>query len=178
MAAMTRLAMLTTVLVTMTAGIVQTTETAWAAPARPGAAATASAASAVGPAYAGRLVFKIVARMPGPRHASAQAWGAFKASGQFIRKTATITFPKGRIIVHRHVDKTTYTGPNLQTCRFTIVQRGTFSVKRATGRYHGLHDSGHFTSRLHGRLKKAGPSRCSSKIVAKRTVTFEVGRAR
>jgi hypothetical protein len=172
MAAITRLAMLATVLVTVTGGIIHTTETALAAPARPGAA------SEVGPAYAGRLVFKIVATVPGPRRATAQAWGAFKASGHFIRKTATITFPKGRIIVHRHVDKTTYDGPNLQTCRFTIVQRGTFSVKRATGRYRGLHDSGHFTSRLHGRLKKTGPGRCGSKIVAKRTVTFDVGRAR
>jgi len=167
----TRLAMLALVSVTMTGCIIQTTETAWAAPANRGAAA-------VGPAYSGREVFKIVARMHGPRHATVQAWGAFKASGHFIRKTATITFPKGRIVVRRHVEKTTYSGPNLQTCRFTIVQRGTFSVKRATGKYHGLHESGHFTSRLHGRLKKSGPSRCSSKIVARRTVTFEIGRAR
>jgi hypothetical protein len=169
---MTRLAMLALVLVTMTGGLIQTTQTAWAAPANP------DAAPVVGPAYSGREVFKLVARVPGPRHATVQAWGAFKATGHFIRKTATITFPKGRIVVRRHVEKTSYSGPNLQTCRFTIVQRGTFSVRRATGKYHGLHESGHFTSRLHGRLKKTGPSRCSSKIVTKRTVTFEIGRAR
>src|SRR5215475_7658310 len=172
MAPMTRLAMLALVLVTMAGGTIQTTKAAWAAPARP------DGPVAAGPAYAGREVFKIVATVPGPRHATVHAWGAFRASGHFIRKTATITFPKGRIVVRRHVGKTTYRGPDLQTCRFTIVQRGSFSVKRATGKYHGLHESGHFTSRLHGRLKKTGPSRCGTKIVARRTVTFEIGRIR
>jgi hypothetical protein len=86
--------------------------------------------------------------MPGPRHATVQAWGAFKATGHFIRQTATITFPKGRIMVRRHVQKITYSGPNLQTCRFTIVERGTFSVKKATGKYRGLHETGHFTSKV------------------------------
>jgi hypothetical protein len=57
------------------------------------------------------------------------------------------------------------------------VERGTFVVRKATGAYRGLHDSGHFTSRLHGRLQKTGTNRCSSKIVAKRTVTFETGKA-
>lgn len=168
---MTRLVMVALVLLTMTGATIQTSATARAAPGYRNPAGA-------GPAYSGREVFKIVARMPGPQHATVQAWGAFRASGHFIRKTATITFPKGRIVIRRHVRKTTYTGPNLRTCRFTIVQRGTFSVKRATGKYHGLHESGHFTSRLHGRLKKIGTNRCSSKIVAKRTVTFEIGRAR
>jgi len=166
----TRLAMAALILLTMTAATIETSATAWAAPGH-------QHQLSVAPAYTGREVFKIVARMSGPRHPTVQAWGAFRASGHFIRKTATITFPKGRIVIRRHVQKTTYTGPNLRTCRFTIVQRGTFSVKRATGKYHGLHESGHFTSRLHGRLKKTGASRCSSKIVARRTVTFEIGRA-
>lgn len=174
----TRLAMLAVVMVTMTGGMIQTTATALAAPERPAALAHPAATGVVGPAYAGREVFKIVATTPGPRHATVQAWGAFKATGHFIRQTATIIFPKGRIIVHRRVRKTTYSGPNLQTCRFTIVQRGTFSVRKATGKYRGLHESGHFTSRLHGRLRKAGANRCSSTIVTKRTVTFEIGRAR
>ena len=179
----TSLAMIAVVLATLTGGMIQTAAAAWAAPAhmaapaRPALPADRAPVAAAGPAYAGREVFRIVARMPGPRHATVQAWGAFKATGHFIRQTATITFPKGRIIVRRHVQKITYSGPNLQTCRFTIVERGTFSVKKATGRYRGLHETGHFTSKLHGRLKKTGTNQCSSKIVAKRTVTFEIGRA-
>ncbi len=162
----TRLAALAVGLAMMTGGLIQTAASASAAPAHQ-----------AGPAFSGREVFKIVSRMPGPRHATVQAWGAFKATGHFIRKDATITFPKGRIIVRRHVGKVTYSGPNLRTCEFSIVERGTFVVRKATGAYRGLHESGHFTSRLHGRLKKAGTNRCSSKIVAKRTVTFETGRA-
>ncbi len=169
----TRLAALAVVLAATTGGLIQTAASASAAPARP--AGPAHHAVAAGPAYSGREVFKIVARMPGPRHATVQAWGAFKATGHFIRQQATITFPKGRIIVRRHVQKVTYSGPDLQTCRFSIVERGTFVVTKATGRYRGLHESGHFTSRLHGRLKQAGTNQCSSKIVAMRTVTFEIG---
>lgn len=160
----TRLAAIAVLLATISGGLIQT-------------AASASAAHQAGPAYSGREVFKIVARVPGPRHATARAWGAFSATGYFVRKDATLVFPKGRIVVRRHVKKVTYSGPNLRTCRFTIVQRGTFVVRRATGKYRGLHESGHFTSRLYGRLKKTGTNQCGSKIVAKRTVTFEIGTA-
>ncbi len=163
----TRLAAIAVVLATLTGGLIQTAARAEAAPAR-----------LAGPAYSGREVFKIVARMPGPRHATARARGAFTATGHFVRKDAALVFPKGRIVVRRHVKKVTYSGPNLRTCRFTIVQRGTFVVRKATGKYRGLHESGHFTSRLYGRLKKTGPNQCGSKIVAKRTVTYEIGKAR
>jgi hypothetical protein len=161
-----RLAAIAVVLAAMTGGLIQTAANAAAAPAH-----------LAGPAYSGREVFKIVARMPGPQHATARAWGAFRATGHFIKKDAALTFPKGRIVVRRHVKKVTYGGPNLRTCRFTIVQRGTFVVRKATGKYRGLHESGRFTSRLYGTLKKAGTNECSSKIVAKRTVTFEIGTA-
>src|SRR5215510_5328149 len=137
----------------------------------------ATAAGAVRPAYAGGETFKIVARKPGPLHATVYAWGAFKATGHYVRIRSAIVFPRGRIIVRRHVKSTTYRGPNLTTCRFRIVQKGTFVVRRATGRYRHLHESGHFTSRLFGRLKKTGTASCGTKIVASRTVTYEIGRA-
>ncbi len=143
-----------------------------------GAAPGAAMAAGRGPAYAGRLVFTIVGRMPGPRHASVTASGAFRASGYFVRKDATLVFPHGRITVRRNVQSTTYTPPNLRTCTFTIRQNGTFGVTRATGRYRGLHDNGTFRTTVRGRLRKTGTDRCSSTIVAKRTVTYEVGRAR
>ena len=139
--------------------------------------AAASAATG-GPGFAGREVFKIVARMSGPRHPVAYAWGAFKAKGSFIRKDATLVFPKGKITVRHHVLQTTYYGPDLSTCRFKIVQKGSFRVVRATGRYRGLRESGRYTSTLHGRLNQTGRDRCGSKIVARRTVTYEVGLAR
>ncbi|HEX6934463.1 MAG TPA: hypothetical protein VF162_20135 [Streptosporangiaceae bacterium] len=162
----TRLAAIAVVLVTATSGLIQTAGSASAAPDHQ-----------AGPAYSGREVFKIVARVPGPRHATARAWGAFTATGHFIRKDAMLTFPKGRIVVRRHVQKVTYGGPNLRTCRFTIVQRGTFVVRKATGAYRGLHESGHFTSKLYGRLRKTGTNQCGSRTVAKRTVTYEIGKA-
>ncbi len=78
----------------------------------------------------------------------------------------------------RHVIRTAYYGPDLKTCRFKIVQKGTFAVTRATGRYRGLRDSGNFRTTLRGRLNQTGPNRCGSKIVARPTVTYEIGRAR
>jgi hypothetical protein len=165
-----RPAALAALLAALAGGLIQTAAGASAAQAH-----QAHQRAGTGPAYAGREVFRIVDVMPGPRHASVTAHGAFAASGHFIRKRATITFPHGRIIVRRHVQGITYSGPNLRTCRFSIVERGTFVVRKATGRYRGLHESGRFTSRLHGRLKKAGTNQCSSKIVAKRTVTYEIG---
>jgi len=164
----TRLAAIAVVLAAATSGLVQTAASA---------SATATPDRLAGPAYSGREVFKIVARVPGPRHATARAWGAFSATGHFIKKNSTLVFPKGKIIVRRHVNKTTYSGPSLRTCRFKIVQRGTFAVRKATGEYRGLHESGHFTSRLFGRLKKTGTNRCGSTIVAKRTVTYMIGKA-
>ncbi len=142
-----------------------------------GAAYSPAYASERGPAYAGRLEFRIVARMPGPRHAAVTASGAFKASGHFVRKDATLVFPHGRITVRRHIQSTSEPPPNLRTCTFTIRQSGTFGVIRATGRYRGLRDDGTFTTTLRGRLRKIGPGRCG-KIVARRTVTVESGRAR
>jgi hypothetical protein len=143
-----------------------------------GLAQTAASAAERGPAFSGREVFKIVGRMPGPRHASASASGAFRASGVFIRKDATLVFGRGRIVVRRHVEQTAYYGPDLSTCRFKIVQKGTFVVTKATGRFRGLHESGRFTTTVSGQLVRRGPGRCGSKITAKRTVTYETGTAR
>jgi hypothetical protein len=143
-----------------------------------GLAQTAASAAERSPAFSGREVFKIVGRMPGPRHASASASGAFKATGFFIRRDATLVFGRGRIVVRRHVTQTAYYGPNLSTCRFKIVQKGTFVVTKATGRFRGLHESGRFSTTLSGRLVRHGPGRCGSKITAKRTVTLETGTAR
>jgi len=143
-----------------------------------GIAQTAASAAERSPAFSGREVFKIVGRMPGPRHAAASAWGAFKATGVFIRKDATLAFGRGRIVVRRDVERTAYYGPNLSTCRFKIVQKGSFAVTKATGRFRGLRESGVFTTTVFGRLVRRGPGRCGSKITAKRTVTYETGTAR
>jgi hypothetical protein len=143
-----------------------------------GLAQTGASAAERGPAFSGREVFKIVGRMPGPRHAAASASGAFRATGVFIRKDATLAFGRGRIVVRRHVGQTAYYGPNLSTCRFKIVQKGSFAVTKATGRFRGLRESGVFTTTVSGRLVRRGPGRCGSKITAKRTVTYETGTAR
>jgi len=138
----------------------------------------AAMAAVRGPDFSGREVFKIVSRLSGPRHPAAYAWGAFSAKGSYMRKTATLVFPKGKITVHRNVQHTAFYGPDLATCRFKIVQTGSFAVTRATGKYHGLRDSGSFRTTLHGGLNQTGRDRCGSKIVARRTVTYEIGTAR
>jgi len=143
-----------------------------------GLAQTAVSAAERGPAFSGREVFKIVGRMPGPRHAAVTASGAFRASGVFIRKDATLAFPRGRIVVRRHVESTAYFGPDLSTCRFKIVQKGTFVVTKATGRFRGLHESGLFSTTVSGQLVRRGPGRCGAKITARRTVSYETGTAR
>ncbi|HEX9065289.1 MAG TPA: hypothetical protein VF843_09280 [Streptosporangiaceae bacterium] len=142
-----------------------------------GAASSPAYAAARQPGFAGRLEFRIVSRLPGPRHAAVTASGAFTASGYFIRKQATLVFPHGRITVARHIQSTSEPPPNLRTCTFTIRQSGTFAVTRATGRYRGLRDSGTFSTTLRGKLRKLGPDRCG-KLVARRTVTIEAGHAR
>ena len=104
------------------------------------------------------------------------AWGAFKATGTYIRRYATLAFPKGRLVVSRQVTWTSPpTQPDLSTCQFKIVQKGTFRVVKATGKYRGLREAGHFTSTIRGRYNKIGTDRCGLKLVAFRVVTYEVG---
>lgn len=128
------------------------------------------------PALAGREVFKIVATVPGPRHAQVTAKGAFRAHGYFFRKKASLIFPKGRLAVRRHVLSTTVSPPNLATCWFKARQNGTFRVIYATGKYKGLRYSGQFWTHISGRLKSTGHDQCGSKIVYYRTVTYEIGK--
>jgi hypothetical protein len=142
-----------------------------------GVASSSADAAVRGPAYAGRLVFRIVSRHPGPRHAAVIASGAFKAKGYYVRKRATMVFPHGRITVRRDIESKSERPPNLRTCTFTIRESGTFRVTRATGRYRGLRDAGTFRTVLRGRLRKTGPDQCG-KLVKRRTTTYEVGRAR
>lgn len=123
----------------------------------------------------GREVIKIVGSMPGPFHAQVTAKGAFTARGYFVRKKASLVFPKGRLAVRRHVVTTTYTPPNLATCWFKIEQSGTFRVFYATGSYRGLRYSGQFRSTFSGRLKPTGHDQCGSKVVVYHIVTYETG---
>ena len=123
----------------------------------------------------GREVIRIIDTRPGPRHAKVFAKGAFKATGHFVRKKATLVFPKGKLVVRRHVTSTKVNPPKLSTCRFTEQQAGTFSVSHATGAYQGHRYSGTFSTRISGRLKKTGHNECGSKIVTYRSVVTETG---
>jgi hypothetical protein len=128
------------------------------------------------PVIDGREVFKIVGTTPGPLHATVTAKGAFNASGYFVRKRASLIFPKGRLVVRRHVLATTYTPPNLSTCWFKISQRGTFRVTYATGRYKRLRYNGQYWSHIWGRMKRTGHNQCGSTIVHYHFVTYEIGK--
>ena|ERR1700722_13260506 len=126
-------------------------------------------------AFRGKETIKIVGTKPGPRHAKITAKGAFHAKGYFVHHRAWLVFPKGRLAVHRTVESTSYSPPNLSTCWFKTTQSGTFRVFYATGRYKGLRYSGDFSTTISGRLKKSGSNQCTSKIVVYRAVTYEVG---
>ena len=134
------------------------------------------AALAGGAALAGREVIKIVGTVPGPVHAVVTAKGAFNADGYFVRKKASLIFPKGRLAVRRHLLSTSYRPPNLATCWFKIRQHGTFRVFYATGKYRRLRYSGQFWTHIAGHLKHAGQDQCGSKIVYYRAVTYEIGK--
>lgn len=125
---------------------------------------------------AGREVIKITGTIPGPRHAQVTAKGAFSANGYFLRKKASLIFPKGRLAVRRHVLSTSYKPPNLATCWFKIRQHGTFRVFYATGTYRGLRYSGQFWTHVAGRLKRTGQDQCGSKIVFYHSVVYEIGK--
>lgn len=144
-----------------------------------GLAPAALAAPAVqareAPAFSGREVYRIDHTVPGPYHATVRARGAFAANGVFIRRDAELRFPHGRIVVIRHLLRTSYIGPNLATCRFKILQSGTFHVARATGRFRGLREDGTFSTTLRARLKRTGPDRCGRKVVALQAITYERG---
>jgi hypothetical protein len=109
-------------------------------------------------------------------HAKVTAKGAFTATGYFLRKKASLIFPKGRLVVRRHVLSTSYKPPNLATCRFYISQKGTFRVTYSTGKYKGLRYNGQFWSHIAGRLKQTGHDQCGSTIVHYHFVTYEIGK--
>ena len=128
------------------------------------------------PAISGHEVIKIVGTTPGPLHATVTAKGAFKADGYFFKKKASLIFPKGRLVVKRHVLTTSYKPPDLATCRFKISQHGTFRVSYATGRYRKVRYRGQYWTHVSGRLKRTGPNQCGSKIVHYHFVTYEIGK--
>lgn len=123
----------------------------------------------------GHELIRIIDTKPGPRHAKVFAKGAFHATGYFVRKKAMVVFPKGKLVVRRHVTSSSVSPPKLSTCRFTEKQAGTFRVSHATGAYQGHRFSGTFSTRISGRLKKAGHNQCGSKIVTYRAVVTETG---
>lgn len=125
---------------------------------------------------AGREAIKIVGSIPGPSHAQVTAKGAFSARGYFLRKRASLIFPKGRLAVRRQVLSTSERPPNLATCWFKIWQHGTFRVFYATGKYRGLRYSGQFWTHVAGRLERTGHDQCGSKIVFYHSVTYEIGK--
>lgn len=128
------------------------------------------------PAFTGREVIKIVGTTPGPLHAKVTARGAFDADGYFLRKKASLIFPKGRLAVRRHLLSTSYRPPNLSTCWFKIRQHGTFRVFYATGKYRRLRYRGQFWTHIAGHLKRTGQDQCGSTIVYYHAVTYEIGK--
>lgn len=130
------------------------------------------------PASRGREVIRIVSAKPGPLHAKVTAKGAFKATGYFVRRKASLVFPKGKLVVRRHVTTTSVSPPNLGTCTFRELQAGTFRVGYGTGKYKRLRYSGQFSTTITGHLKKSGHDRCGSKLASFRAVTTETGTIR
>ena len=143
-----------------------------------GGFASDRAASPQAVALHGREVIRIVSTKPGPMHAKVTARGAFKATGYFVRKKASLVFPKGKLVVRRDLTTTSVSPPNLRTCAFREHQAGTFRITFATGKYKRLRYSGQFSTTITGHLKKAGHDQCGSKLAKYRAVTTETGTIR
>ena len=141
----------------------------------PAALAAPGGAGPARPAYRGHEVYKIYAVRGGPKNPVVTARGAFRAKGSYYGRSSTLAFPKGRIVIAKHVTGTSTSGPNLATCRFSIFQRGTFSVVRGTGRFRGLREYGTFHTTVHGKYDRTGSDRCGTKLVGYRSVTYQDG---
>jgi hypothetical protein len=160
----------TTLTAVLTAGVMAAGVMAGLAPAAQAAAAQ--------PAFHGRVIFTIYSNKPDPTKPPATARGAIKAKGHFYRRSATLAFPKGRIIIHRRLGAPHYSGPFFPSCRFTITQHGTFSIAKGTGRYRGLRGGGTFRTVIHGRYRSLGAATCGTKYVYFHAVTYETGSVR
>jgi hypothetical protein len=137
--------------------------------------APAAQAAAARPAFHGRVTFTIYSNQPDPTKPPATARGAIKAKGHFYRRSATLAFPLGRIIIHRHSTAVHYYGPYFPSCRFTVTQHGTFSIVKGTGRYRGLEGGGLFHTVIHGRYRSLGGTTCGTKYVYFHAATYETG---
>jgi len=144
----------------------------------PAALAAPAQAGAARPAFYGHEVYKIFAVRGGPEDPVVTATGAFRAKGSYYGRSRTLAFPKGRIIIARHVSHTSVVGPDLATCRFTIYQSGTFDVVKGTGTYRRLRESGTFHTTVHGRYNRTGSDRCGASLVGYRSVTYDTGTVR
>ncbi|HUJ06425.1 MAG TPA: hypothetical protein VLX31_10005 [Streptosporangiaceae bacterium] len=140
-----------------------------------GPAPRALAAAWVRPALSGREVYKIVDRRPGPKQPVVTASGAFRSSGTYYPRSATLAFPRGRIIIARRPTRTSVSGPNLATCWFSIRQVGVFRVTKATGRFRGLRESGTYRTTISARYNRTGPRRCGDTITNYRATTYDTG---
>ena len=159
--------------------------TASAVPARGASSSAALAVAAVdaptgGSWHAGREVFVIVSLKVGGKHPKVIAKGAFHAVGHldFGRRAGTMVFGHGWIVITHRVFSTSYSTPTPPSCRFTIYQRGTFSITKGTNRYRGIRGGGYYWTTIHGRLGHTSDGLCTSKIVSYRSVTYDRGSVR
>lgn len=126
--------------------------------------------------HRGRLVLKITSTSPVATRLLVSASGSFSASGQYRpgRRVSTVGFPQGRIEISHHVISTSPSVPTPPSCRFTIVQRGTFSIEKGTKSYRGIRGSGTYSTTIRARLGRSH-GLCTSKIVAYHSTTYDRG---
>lgn len=137
----------------------------------------AAAAPALGRHIRGREVFRIVGLSPTATRQVITARGAFDDSGHLVigSRYSTADFKHGRVKIARVIKSTTYRGPDLRTCEFSIRQTGTFRVVHATGRYARIRERGTYRMTITGTLRRDPAGGCESQIIVFRQVTYERG---
>jgi hypothetical protein len=105
------------------------------------------------------------------------ASGVLKARGYALpgaRGTVWLVFRRGSIRLAIAVRSSSATVPNPQTCTFTEVYRGTFTVRGGHRAYARASGSGTFYTRISGRLAMSDGS-CSARLAWSRKYTWTSG---
>ncbi len=88
--------------------------------------------------------------------------------------TTWLVFRRGSIRLAIEVSSSSATVPNPQTCAFTEIYRGRYTVRGGRRAYAGASGSGTFYTKISGRLAKSGGS-CTAQLAWSRKYTWASG---
>jgi hypothetical protein len=146
-----------------------------------GSAGAVTSTTTASPARHGRERLFISSRSASARKDQLSASGVLKARGYALpgalrggRGTIWLVFRPGSIRLAIGVWSSSATVPSPQTCAFTEVYRGEYTVRGGHRAYAQASGSGTFYTRISGRLAKSGGS-CSARLAWSRRYTWTSG---